>query len=418
MSSASEYTTTSPPPPEKTEIVFLEPSEPFLFQPLIEDLLRTRFCISGSVFLVEAIDPLIPVKKEYRAVRLLVSDGILCVQALLKSEAHGLVENGRIYAGCFVRVASFKLRFFEVQDEAKGSVKGQNDDGSVVPGKKRGRESKSRKMAYLILENPITVGWNTAYMKILQPDERRPPAELSTSMKGALPNPKRERRRNITDEDESLATAAPDGNMLDVPHSKTQANEDYGGIAEPEADATAADLEPMNTSVLREAENNQDITKVPNPTTKPLPTSSEPLPWSSEDPTKPLKLTPLRQIPNLPYKQNWMVNVLAVIASISDVEPSHLPPYHQRTARLADPSTSKQVLLTVFLDSDDFSPGVGSVVLILGVKNHRFDGGSLKKYASDRPKRGSRWWFENPTDLGWCDVAGLRDWWDGKQTAG
>jgi hypothetical protein len=70
------------------------------------------------------------------------------------------------------------------------------------------------------------------------------------------------------------------------------------------------------------------------------------------------------------------------------------------------------VLLTVFLDPDDFSPAVGSVVLLLGVKNHRFDGGSLKKYASDRPRSGGRWWFEEPKELGWCDVAGMREWWD------
>ncbi|KAI1488728.1 hypothetical protein F5X96DRAFT_643871, partial [Biscogniauxia mediterranea] len=126
----------------------------------------------------------------------------------------------------------------------------------------------------------------------------------------------------------------------------------------------------------------------------------------------PLKLTKLRSIPNLPYKQNWSVNVLAVVSALSDVEPSGLPPYRQRQARLADPSTDKHVLLTVFLDPQGFAPAVGSVVLLLGVKNHRFDGGSLKKYASDRPRApGESWWFENPAQLPWCDVAGLHRWW-------
>ncbi|KKY38046.1 hypothetical protein UCDDA912_g01956 [Diaporthe ampelina] len=129
--------------------------------------------------------------------------------------------------------------------------------------------------------------------------------------------------------------------------------------------------------------------------------------------SKSLKLTPLKSIPYLPYKQNWAVNVLAVVAWLSDVEPALLPGYvgKQRTARLTDPSTDKQVLLTVFLDPDEFAPEVGSVVLLLGVKNHRFDGGSLKKYGNEKPRPGTNWWFKNPADIEWCDVEGLKNWW-------
>lgn len=150
-----------------------------------------------------------------------------------------------------------------------------------------------------------------------------------------------------------------------------------------------------------------------------VPSRVPPLALAITDPSRPLKLTPLRSIPNLPYKQNWMVNVLAVVVSLSPVEPAHLPPYTQRTARLADPSTSKRVLLTVFLDPEEFTPEVGSVVLLVGVKNHRFDGGCLKKYASDRPRdtgNGNemcRWWLENPRVLEWCagEVDQLVSWW-------
>lgn len=160
-------------------------------------------------------------------------------------------------------------------------------------------------------------------------------------------------------------------------------------------------------------------------------------------PKPPVRMTLLKAIPSLPYKQNWSVNVLAVVSAITPVEPASLPPsFAQRQVRLADPTTPKHVLLTVFLDPDKFEPEVGSVVLLLGVKNHMFDGGSLKKYATDRAKgsenvarvlatadrgaaRGTNgggtggggggsgaWWFENPTQFAWCDVAGLRRWWD------
>lgn len=101
---------------------------------------------------------------------------------------------------------------------------------------------------------------------------------------------------------------------------------------------------------------------------------------------------------------------MAIVVQLSPVEISELPPYRQRTARLADPSTAKQVHLTVFLDPEEFSPEVGNAVLLTGVKNHVFDGGSLRKYASDG-KDGRRWWFEEPWELGWCDVKGIKEWW-------
>jgi hypothetical protein len=152
---------------------------------------------------------------------------------------------------------------------------------------------------------------------------------------------------------------------------------------------------------------------------KPAPSSSEAvaLPRDWHDRHQPLRLTPLRLIPRLPYAQNWCCNVLAIVASLSPIEASYLPPYRQRTARLADPSTSKHVHLTVFLEPEKFEPKVGSAVLLVGVKNHLFDGGSLKKYASDADRTGgSEWWFEDPHDLGWCDVAGIKEWWSSLRT--
>ncbi|KAK3344665.1 hypothetical protein B0H65DRAFT_492909, partial [Neurospora tetraspora] len=153
------------------------------------------------------------------------------------------------------------------------------------------------------------------------------------------------------------------------------------------------------------------------PPQPPLP-PPKPNPHLATDPTVPLKLCSLRQIPHLPYAQNWMVNVLAVIVSISDVEPSPMPPtYTQRIVRLADQSTSKLVLLNVFLDAEEFNPRPGEVVLLMGVKNHRFEGGCLKKYWSDRPPEGCKvgWWVGEEVlgGLEWCRgvVDGLRGWW-------
>ncbi|KAH8907343.1 hypothetical protein BR93DRAFT_945367 [Coniochaeta sp. PMI_546] len=399
----------------RSDIVFSDPTQPFVVKPIIEDLLRTRYCIPGSVFLVEGIDTLSPIRRRYRAIRLLVSDGIKCVQAVLKGEAHGPVDNGQIYAGCYVRVDSFELRFLDILDGANDQGDGADDHLTVPAGKKRKREIGAQKMVYLLLENPVTVGWNTAYMKILDSQKQAPPPDVAVLAEESEPSPKLEGPVAAAKTDKAPLPATTDKGTLNMATSNLHGSLDHGSIADLDDD----DLDFSDQPRLEALRPDMNLTK---PSTKASSTvarqSSEPLPWSTDDPTKPVKLTPLRLVPNLPYKQNWMVNVLAVVSSLSDVEPSHLPPYHQRTARLTDPSTSKQVLLTVFLDPDDFDPAVGSVVLILGVKNHRFDGGSLKKYASDRPKNGARWWFEEPKELDWCDVANLKAWWESKhQTA-
>ena len=57
----------------------------------------------------------------------------------------------------------------------------------------------------------------------------------------------------------------------------------------------------------------------------------------------------------------------------------------------------------------------------MGVKNHLFEGGSLKKYWSDRPPEGAKWkWWVGEEVLGsieWCKgaVGGLRGWWREKE---
>ncbi|KAB5582343.1 hypothetical protein GE09DRAFT_264270 [Coniochaeta sp. 2T2.1] len=397
-------------PEEEADIVFSDPNEPFVVKPIIEDLLRTRYCIPRSIFLVEAIDRLTPIRRRYRAIRLLVSDGISCVQAVLKGETHGLVDSGQIYEGCYVRVDKFELRFVDLADGGEADLKGKGNE----------RQTGKRKMVYLLLDNPITVGWNNAYMKILESEKQAPSSEPAVVDEEPEQDADRVGRMNTNEKAQPPPlVAAADKEMLDTTPPNREESPDYGSsIAERDLRALDSIKLPKSEAARPDSHLVKPVepsSHAPRPSSNvPQPSSSH-LPWATDDPTKPVKLTPLHLIPHLPYKQNWMVNVLAVVASLSEVEPSHLPPYHQRTARLTDPSTSKQVLLTVFLDPDDFNPAVGSVVLILGVKNHRFDGGSLKKYASDRPKNGGRWWFEEPRELGWCDVAGLRAWWDSKQ---
>lgn len=366
--------------PPETAVVAADPTEPFEPRPLIAEVIRTRHCIQDSVFLVEGIEAHIPVSKRYRTVRLLLGDGELCIQALLRSEMHRFVDTGRIFVGCYVRLSRFDVQCIELNPG------GDDDSGSTV------------EMVYLVVKDMATVGWNTAYMQMA----------------------------GTTGQEQSYATLGPENASM-TRYKVTMRS----GLQSHNINTTRPRLEATHSSTAKQAEepnsdeeNAFESHKVPEQTIKDRRQEAEllkqqpsdTLPWAPSTLSKPLKLTPLKSIPHLPYKQNWAVNVLAVIVWLSDVEPALLPGYvgRQRTARLADPSTDKQVLLTVFLDPDEFAPKVGSVVLLLGVKNHRFDGGSLKKYGNEKPKPGTNWWFESPTDVEWCDVEGLKIWWSGK----
>lgn len=364
-------------------VVAADPTEPFEPRLLISELLRTRHCIQDSIFLVEGIEAHIAVSKRYRTVRLLLGDGELCIQALLRSEMHRFVDIGRIFVGCYVRLSSFHVQSVAVKPD------GDHDTHDAM------------EMVYLVVKDMTTVGWNTAYMKMAGTIGQE---ESYTSV-----GPQAE-EVNITSRRQSRSIAATrprvDAPDLDTPdletaHPETACSSSAGQAEGPDSDEEDAfESCQVSKETIKERRQEAELKQQPGNAL-----------------SKPLKLTPLKAIPHLPYKQNWAVNVLGVVTWLSDVEPALLPGYvgKQRTARLADPSTDKQVLLTVFLDPDGFAPAVGSVVLLLGVKNHRFDGGSLKKYGNEKPQPGTNWWLEDPADVEWCDVEGLKSWWKTQQ---
>ncbi|KAJ4321151.1 hypothetical protein N0V84_005503 [Fusarium piperis] len=315
---------------------------PFELIPVIRDILRTRSCIPGTIFLVEGLDRVSVSRSGRRqVVRILVGDGALCIQALLGANLHRFVRTGEVALGAYIQCEDFHVKWRNIEH------------GTMVT---------------LVIEDLAAIGWNESYRALGK--DRRP---VTQPYPATSEQPPKESKK-------PKATAKPSSD-LDIDDDE-EAAEAFETLAYP--------------------------TKR-KPQQKPMQPIALPRDW--HDPQEPLRLTMLRSIPHLPYKQNWSCNVLAIVSSLSDVEPSNLPPHRQRTARLVDPSTAKQVHLTVFLDPEEFNPRVGSAVLLVGVKNHRFDGGSLKKYDSDR--KNGRWWFEDPSELGWCDVEGIKAWWSG-----
>lgn len=354
--------------PAHSAVTPIDSSKPFLPQRLIADLLHTRYCVPGSVLLVEKIETRVLVSKRYGTVRLLLGDGELCIQTLLRPEVHRFVDSNQIYVGCYVQLTRFEIQ----------SILVRADSAEASNGPKAAEE-----MVFLVVRDLAVVGRNTAYMQmagVTLPENEIQTVVARPQLSGQRPVPRDDKPAQIPEP--LLATKPAVQDEAAIP--KEMAFQSHVEAGTRQQHATDAHLSHS---------------------------ASDGVSWANYDLSKPLRLTPLKSIPNLPYKQNWVVNILAIVSSLSEVETATLPPFKQRTARLTDPSTKKHVLLTVFLDPDNFTPTVGSVILLLGVKNHRFDGGSLKKYGNEKVKEGSKWWFENPRDIEWCDVDGLKSWW-------
>lgn len=350
-----------PDPPSPTD-------EPHL-RPLIKDILRTRYCIPSSLFLLESLDPLLPTRSPARrALRLLLSDGELCLQALLTLDTHRYVDSGEVAPGCLVRLHSFELCEEEV--------------------------GAGKRLVYLCVEDFTVVGWCEEYARAhgLERPEVMPGAPMESSS---------EARRGARASSKKTPVTDPQ------PEPRDQDSDSEDGFDPPVPASPKKPSKPPSPESPTDPPGSPVHNTPPRPLTAPV---ALPRDWTT--PHNPLKLTPLTSIPHLPYRQNWSINTLSIISSLSPPQPSTFPPFTQRLARLADPSTTKRVQLTVFLDPDEFSPRVGSVVLLAGVKNHLFDGGSLKKYVSDRPRNGVPWWFEEP-EFAWCAerVRELRAWW-------
>ncbi|KAK1834561.1 hypothetical protein QBC39DRAFT_252306 [Podospora conica] len=431
---ATSHRSTRPEDSNTNPIVSYDPATPIEPNLLIEDILRTRYCIPGSVFLVEAIEPCIAVNNRYRTIQVILGDGKLCIQALLRSEIHCFVDNGHIFEGCYVRVDKVELRSVDIKGE-------------------------TRKMAYLLVSDMITVGWSRTYLDILgvqHPPSRQPtwsPAggggftksgKLTIAQLAAM-DPETALKA-IRSRDTAPLPVEP---TASIPTSPTpikhdprtklpepESDSDYISDSDESVDPPEVPAEPraierpadppsprpqpaiIRQQALQRANNTKpSITSAPVAPPARAPASSKAKPtrlhWKVTDLTQgPFMLRRLVEVNTVKMLQNFMMNVLAVVVSVDD------PGLHhgslRRTARLADPSTPKEVLLAVYLDPEAFTPRAGSIIMITGVKNHTEDGGSLRKWPSDRLSGGRPWWTDDPGALGWCraEVELIARWWE------
>ena len=127
---------------------------------------------------------------------------------------------------------------------------------------------------------------------------------------------------------------------------------------------------------------------------------------------RPLNIKPLVAFRGYP-RRNDIFDVFVVIQSVADavIKRPRMPP--KRDIRIVDPSTDKKVLLSVFVDPENFVPVVGTIALIRSVTTHEWEGGMLNIYPNQC--EGKAWFLPNPESIAGCDVEAMRLWWTRKE---
>ena len=125
-----------------------------------------------------------------------------------------------------------------------------------------------------------------------------------------------------------------------------------------------------------------------------------------------LNIIPLSRLRGYP-RRNDVYDVFVVIQSVGNevIKRSRMPA--KRDLRIVDPSTNKEVLLSIFVDPEKFIPTIGTIALIRSVTTHEWDGGMINVYPNQC--EGKQWFVPNPVGVPGCDVDRMREWWLKKQ---
>lgn len=129
----------------------------------------------------------------------------------------------------------------------------------------------------------------------------------------------------------------------------------------------------------------------------------------------PLRICTLGSLTGRNATRNKVHDVFAVVCSVQEYvvkPPKNMP--RKRDIRIMDPSTDKKVLVSVFVDPDNFKPTVGTVALFRNLTTHEWDCGMLNVYHDKCA--GKAWFIKDPVDVEGCDVKVLKEWWEKKNS--
>lgn len=129
----------------------------------------------------------------------------------------------------------------------------------------------------------------------------------------------------------------------------------------------------------------------------------------------PLRICTLDSLTGRNATRNKVHDVFAIVYSVQESvvkPPKNMP--RKRDIRIVDPSTEKKVLVSVFVDPDNFKPTVGTVALFRNLTTHEWDSGMLNVYHDKCA--GKAWFIKDPVEVEGCDVKVLREWWGKKNS--
>ncbi|KAL1893896.1 hypothetical protein Cpir12675_003872 [Ceratocystis pirilliformis] len=362
--------------------------------PCLEALISHGTMPPLLTLVVEGLQQLELPTKSLPAIRLLLGDGQLCIQALLHTRLHSLASTGVVVVGAIVALSHYEVVVKDTHD-SNPLIFLDVERLEVVGQWKGGGDPKERQIRGEKEGDAATVG------------DKQGQGDNTVSTVDSF--------SDVQFNDSFFEQSSPTLTQLNF-NGETQLAETPAPIAAP--------IPPIAPALNSPSPIKPQHVTTNYPLPKPLPFYKPSLDLSTTPAIRPialfrkwhniqhpLKLTTLGSVPYLPYKLNWTCNILAIIISLNPVEPGTLAPL-QRIARLIDPTVAMPMRLTVFLNPQEFTPPLGVPVLLVGVKNHTYEGGSLNKYESDKPLKGQRWWY---TDLGqfpWCNADELLRWWN------
>ncbi|MCJ1405362.1 hypothetical protein MMC11_008589 [Xylographa trunciseda] len=392
-----------------------------VLKPVIRELVRTRVYPPFLKLLVDKILIVPQVRKDGKsseAYRVWLSDGEKSIQAALLRDVHPYFIFGQIREGSFVRITKYKL----------AKAKRLSGDGTVL---------------HLLVDDLYAYGHDGRPKPSIEDarlKERR--AAATSTYQRVLEAPSDEQiasKERVAEEATSSDNASSDEDPVDlVPWYDEQSEHKPAAVAVPEIHVESANrskrrrhespspLQPVSPNVKHPPKHPRLSPKQSTTTHKPhnhLATSHPTSPTTLHHPfgnppallpiTRPLRLKPLSHLTGPHATRNQVLDVFAAVASVTAtlLKCPGMPAgtHYKRELRLADPSTPKLVMLSVFVAPHAFIPPVGTVALFRSVTTNPWDGGSLNAFARDC--EGRQWFVPAPRDVPGCDVLGLRMWW-------
>ncbi|KAF4414920.1 cyclin f-box, partial [Fusarium acutatum] len=287
--------------------------EAFELKPLVSEILRTKYCVPGSIFLVEGVDRIsVSRSGRWQVIRLILGDGEVCIQAILAPDMHRFVTTGDIALGAYVRCEKFDVKWKDVGEES---------------------------MVMLLVRDLITIGWNETYRALQKNDEPLPEQISAPALQAkSAPQPK--------------PAPEPEPEVKPAPNQPESAFEDYMEFDDVDEAAAEEAFEaferlmnanrpktPQKPSPLRKAESPrkaETLSKPQTPTKAALwrkprtPQKTEIL----ERPKTPQKAEPSMK-PRTPQKKPH---------TPQKIEVPRRPPTPQRTAIIQETPTSHQAI--------------------------------------------------------------------------